>query len=339
MPLPSAKYDLPVRRRALVAVLATLAGAALLIWQIQRTGFDRISAGFAAVTWWGFLAILALSLGRFLARTVAWTTLLPGRVPLGTALAATISGDAIGSLTPLGLVVSEPAKAMYLSGPAGSARALAALAAENFFYSVSVAIYIVLGTAAMLEAFSLPVEIVRAGVIVLVIMAGLLAAAGWMAWQKPTVLSAVLSRLPIRGLDSMVERVRDFEIQMYGSVGRQGGRLGGVIACETSFHVLSFLESWLTLWLLTGQSLPIAAFVLDTFQRVVNIVFRIIPLGLGVTQVGSELVARAIGLPLAAGLTLSLVVVARRLVWAGVGVLLLLGRLRAGDARNGAMRQ
>ena len=326
-------------RCALVAGVATAAGTALLIWQIQRTGLDRISAGFAAVTWWGFLTILVLSLGRFLARSVAWTTLLPGRQPLGTALAATISGDAVGSLTPLGLVVSEPAKAMYLSGPAGSARTLAALAAENFFYSVSVAIYVVLGTAAMLEAFSLPVEIVRAGIVALVLMAAVLAAAAWLAWQRPAVASALLSRLPVRGLDSVVARVRDFEIQMYGSVGREGGRLGGVIACETSFHVLSFLEAWLTLWLLTGQSLPIQAFVLDTFQRVVNIVFRIVPLGLGVTQVGSELVARAIGLQPAVGLTLSLVVTARRLVWAALGMLLLLKRLRGGDARNGAMGQ
>ena len=317
-------YDARVRRRALVAILATSVGAALLVWQIQRTGLDRISAGFAAVTWWGFLVILALSLGRFLCRAVAWTTLLPVRVPLGTALAATISGDAIGSLTPLGLVVSEPAKAMYLSGPAGSARALAALAAENFFYSVSVAIYVVLGTAAMLEAFSLPAEFVRGGIVALVLMAVILAAAGWAAWQRPALASAVISRLPVRGLDSIVERVRNFEVEMYGSVGREGGRLGGVIACETSFHVLSFLEAWLTLWLITGQSLPIEAFVLDTFQRVVNVVFRIIPLGLGVTQVGSELVGRAIGLPPTVGLLQSLVVTARRLVWAGVGILLLI---------------
>ena len=49
---------------------------------------------------------------------------------------------------------------------------------------------------------------------------------------------------------------------------RPEGRLGVVFACETAFHVLSFLEAWLTLWLLTGVSAPLAAFVLDTFNRI-----------------------------------------------------------------------
>jgi hypothetical protein len=46
---------------------------------------------------------------------------------------------------------------------------------------------------------------------------------------------------------------------------------------------------------LTGSSLPLQAFVLDTFSRVSNIIFRVIPFRLGVDQVGSDLVAQAIG--------------------------------------------
>jgi hypothetical protein len=52
------------------------------------------------------------------------------------------------------------------------------------------------------------------------------------------------------------------------------------------FHVLSFLEMWLTLWLVTGQSLPVAAFILDTVGRLTNAFFKVIPLQLGVLQVG-----------------------------------------------------
>ena len=55
--------------RSVVTVLAALAGAALLYWQIRETGLDEIGRGFAAVHWWGFALILALSLGRFAART------------------------------------------------------------------------------------------------------------------------------------------------------------------------------------------------------------------------------------------------------------------------------
>jgi hypothetical protein len=312
--------------RVLVTVLAALAGAALLYWQVQQTGLDAIARSFAALHWWGFAAVLVLALARFSARTAAWMTLAGEGASFRRALAATISGDALGNLTPLSLIVSEPAKAMYLAGPAGAARALAALAAENFFYTVSVAIYIMLGTAAMLEAFPVPEAVSRAGVVALILMAALLAGAGWLAWQRPSAVSAALARSRFSGLKASADRVRDFEIRAYGSVGGQASRFLAIAALETTFHVLSFFEAWLTLWLITGESLPLQAFVLDTFQRVANIVFKVIPFGLGVTQVGSEIVAQAIGVKPAAGVTMALVVTARKMVFAGVGVVLLLRR-------------
>ena len=309
-----------------VTVLAGLAGAVLLYWQIQQTGLDEIGRSFAAVHWWGFALILLLSLGRFAARTLAWMTLAGPGGSFRRALAATIGGDALGNLTPLSVIVSEPAKAMYLAGPAGAARALAALAAENFFYTVSVAIYIMLGTAAMLEAFPLSDAVARAGVIALVVMAAVLAAAAWLAWQRPSVASALLARLPNPRLQRLADRVHDFELQAYGSVGGHTGQMATLAFWEVTFHVLSFVEAWLTLWLLTGSSLPLQAFVLDTFQRVANIIFKVIPFGLGVTQVGSEIVARATGIPPAAGVTMALIVTARKMVWAAVGVWLLVRR-------------
>ena len=308
--------------RAVVTVLAALAGAALLFWQIRETGLEPIARSFAALHWWGFGAILLLSLGRFAARTAAWLTLSGPGASFARALAATISGDALGNITPLSVIVSEPAKAMYLAGPAGASRALAALAAENFFYTVSVAVYIMLGTAAMLEAFPVPEPISRLGVAALIIMAGVLSLAGWFAWQRPSVLSAALARVPIARLARLAERVRSFEIDAYGAAGRRPGRLLALAACESTFHVLSFLEAWFTLWLLTGTSMPLEAFILDTFQRVANIVFKVIPFRLGVSQVGSEAVAQVIGVKPAIGVTMALIVTARQIVWAMVGIAL-----------------
>jgi hypothetical protein len=236
-----------------------------------------------------------------------------------------IGGDAIGNLTPLSLLVSEPVKAMYLGAGLPASRPLAALAAENFFYSVSVGVYVMLGTAAMLHAFPLPEEIRFAGILALTFMAVVLATAAWTAWRKPALASAVLARLPFRGLSAFVARVREFESQTYGSTGRRSGRVAGVFLCESAFHVLSFFETWLTVWLVTGVSAPLAAFVLDTFNRIVNIVAKMIPLRLGVDQVTSERVAVAIGLGPAIGTTVSLIRTGRMLVWAAVG-LMLLGR-------------
>lgn len=293
----------------------------LLVWQIQSVGLDAIRNGLSRVGW-GFAAILALSLARFALRAVAWRTIIGERVPLATTLAAALSGDAVGNLTPLSLIVGEPAKALYLRDEVPVARSFAALAAENFFYAVSVAIFILFGTVALLETFTITPEIRLAAWLALAIMTIVLAGALGIVWRRPALVSGALAGLPFR-LDRLVARVRDFELRTYAFVGQTRGRLAVVATCEVSFHVLSFVEAWLTVWLLTGRSAPLTAFVLDTFNRIVNVVFRMVPLGrIGVDEWTTGIVAPAVGLLPATGVTLALVRKGRILFWTAIGLAL-----------------
>ena len=98
------------------------------------------------------------------------------------------------------------------------------------------------------------------------------------------------------------------------------------IACEISFHALSLAESYVTLWLITGMSHPLEAFVLDTVNRIVTIVFKMVPCKVGVDEFGSEIVSRAIGLGPGVGVTLALVRKGRLIVSAAVGLGLLIRR-------------
>lgn len=313
------------RHSLLLTGAATIVGLALFVWQVRSVGLAQIGSGFGAVGS-GFLVVLLVSGSRFVLRAAAWRALLPEPVRLRMAVAAAMAGDALGNLTPLSIVVGEPAKALYLSREVSRSRAFSALTAENFFYSVSVAIYVVLGTAAMLVAFPVPEVLQDAGLVALGMMAVVLAGAVWLAWQRPSVASAILQRMPVARLRTLADRVRGFEDDTYGAARRDGGRLAIVIAAEATFHVLSFLEVWYVLWLLTGESLALQAFVLDTFSRIVNVVFKVIPLRLGVDESVSSTVAQAIALTSAVGLTLALVRKGRMLVWSAVGVALFVRR-------------
>jgi hypothetical protein len=245
-----------------------------------------------------------------------------GQLSLRGAIGATIAGDAIGNLTPLSLLVSEPAKALYLRDEARASRSLAALTVENFFYSVSVAVFIILGTIAMLEAFAVPPELRVAGLVSLCLMAAVVAGACWLAWSEPALISGALGRMPVPMLRGLAVRVQQFETTTYAFARQSPGRLSGVVACETGFHVLSFAESYYTIWLITGRSAPLAAFVLDTFNRIVNVVFRAMPLRIGVDESSTALVARAVGFTSAVGVAIALVRKGRMLTWAAVGIAL-----------------
>jgi hypothetical protein len=311
--------------RIAIAVFGSIAGLVLLAWQVRLAGVDRIRDGFAAVGY-GFAGILALSGLRYVVRALAWTTLMGGGIGLARATVAVIGGDALGNLTPLRLLASEPTKALLLGRGVVTSRALAALVAENVFYSASVACVIMLGTAAMLVAFAVPGDVRWLGWISLALMATALLVTLVVIARRPAIASTVLRRVP--GLEpsrveALVALVRDFETSTYDFVVGHPTRLMGVVACECSFHVLSFGETYLTLWLLTGRSSPLSAFVLDTVNRIVNVVFMMVPLRVGVAETGTGLVADAIGAGQAVGVTLALVGKVRMLAWALVGLVLL----------------
>ena len=160
----------------------------------------------------------------------------------------------------------------------------------------------------------------------LALMMAVLAAALWIAWRKPALASTSLNRVPWLKLDDVIARVRDLEEKTYQFSTQTHGRLGTVLLCELAFHVLSFAESYYTLWLITGVSAPAAAFVLDTFNRIINVVFRWLPGRVGVDEYGTRRLAPIVGFSPLAGVTLALVRKGRLLVWAAVGLALMARR-------------
>src|SRR5438552_14431714 len=66
-------------------------------------------------------------------------------------------GDALGNIVPLASVaVSEPAKAAFVRDRVPLMAGLSAIALENIFYSLSVALFIFSGATALLLGFSVP---------------------------------------------------------------------------------------------------------------------------------------------------------------------------------------
>lgn len=305
------------------------AGLALLVWQVRTVGLGQIANGFKAVGWLGFVAILLLSLFRFTARSLAWTTLLARPVPLRSATAATISGDALGNLSFLSLLVSEPAKALYVTRHVPAAEAFAALTAENFFYSVSVAAVILGGTITLLATFVLPDAFRSVVWLSLIVMGGVLAAAVWLARKRPAV--TIWARKALGGrLSGLMDRLQALETQTYDALSAGPSRLGTVLLCEVAFHLASVAEAWLTLTLLRPDSATLLdAFLLDTVNRLINVIFRAVPMRVGVDEFTTSGFAEILGIGSAFGLTLALVRKARMLFWAAIG-LALLGRRAIG---------
>jgi hypothetical protein len=131
--------------------------------------------------------------------------------------------------------------------------------------------------------------------------------------------SAIVSRLG---------KLRTLEELIYGFAGRYPGRTAGILALEIAFHLLGIAEIWFTLALLAGPAAPtlLSTFVLESVNRTIMVVFKFVPLRIGVDEVGTELLTRTLGLPLGIGVTMAIVRKARMLAWSAAGIAFLAKR-------------
>jgi hypothetical protein len=283
---------------------------------------------------WGFVAIVAIAAARILARAVAWRLCLDRRdaraLRTRDAFAAGLCAEAVGSLTPLGLLASEPAKAAWVRDTIPFGRAMAAVAIENVLYSISVAVVIAAGTIALLLSFNLPEGLRYASELSLALVAGVLlalVASMWLAVRRLALFGALADRLPGARGAAVSARVRRLERQAHDAVRLTQGRLPRIAALEAAFHAGGVAEAYITVWLLTGgPPALLAAFILETANRMVNVVFRFVPLRVGVDEAGTALAAGVLALGAATGVTLAVVRKARVLCLSAAGVALMLRR-------------
>jgi hypothetical protein len=311
------------RRLSVLGVLVAVDGVALFAWLVYRVGPDEIWNSFRQIGW-GLLAIVAIAGLRFAARAEAWRIAVepPARLRFTDACAAVLSGDALGNLTPLGPIVGEPAKAAFVRGRAPLGAAVTALAIENLLYALSTAGMIAAGMIALLFSVELPRAVRDVSEAAVLGTIAIFVAAMWLLWRRPAILSRSLGIVSRSA--SRLDRVRAVEEQIYTFASRRGSTMVPLVALELLFHALGVLEVHVTLWLMAGAPPALlTSFILETVNRLITVVFKIVPLQVGINEAGTALGTQALGLGVATGVTLGIVRKARILVWMLVGTALL----------------
>ena len=315
-----------MRRPNLTGILTAAGGLALLVWVVHQVGVRQLEADVRQVGW-GLSAIVALGGLRFVARAIAWRLCLdpPHRLPLADAFAAVVCGDALGNLTPLGPLVGEPAKAAFVRDRVALAPAVAALAIENVLYTLSAAAMIAAGMIALLFRFTPPPALQNVGEAAIGGTILLFAIALWLLWRQPALISRALGVFGAGRFERHTSRVRQLEEQIYNFAARRRGTIPAVAAAEAAFHALGVAEVHLTLTLLYGTPPPLlTSFIFETANRLITVVFKFVPLRLGVDEAGTAVFAQVLGLGTQTGVALAIVRKVRVLFWTAAGGILLL---------------
>jgi len=311
-------------RFSLLTTLIALVGIGLLVFTIQRVGWSEVVSGITSIGWW-FAAVVVLGATRMACRSRAWLVCAGDpHLRFRDTFGAMIAADALGNLTPLGLLASEPTKILMTRSRVSTVTSIASVTIENAFYTASVGVVLLAGTWFFFQRAAVPPALaqiaeVLVGVIVIAAVTGL-----WLARSQPAVLSRfapLITRLAGRTAVP-ADAIREVEARIYGVLAWPLPRLAQVVLWEVVFHVAAVAEVWLVLRLIPGaaNATLVDAFLLESAGRFVTIAFKFIPYRLGIDEAGSGAVAQVIGIGPAAGVTLALVRRMRILVLNAIGL-------------------
>lgn len=308
------------RGASLVTLVAALVGSVLLAFTIRRVGWDSVVSGIASVGW-AFLIVIVLGAMRMGMRARAWMICVNAdRVAAGDPAAklafvdafnAILVADALGNVTPLGLLASEPARILMVRSELSTVTSIASVAIENAFYTVSVLLVLLSGTWLFSQRANLPGPLEQAAELVVfgAIAGGALTI--WVARKRPAILSrlAPLAVLIGNRTDAPADKLREVERRIYNAAHWPLLRLARVAIWEVLFHVFAVAEVWLVLRLIPGgeHTTAVEAFLMESAGRFVTVAFKFIPFRLGVDEAGSGLVAQVVGIPAVTGVSLALV--------------------------------
>ena len=329
------KREAPKTQRfAPVGLVFGLLGLTLFVYFVRKAGFGEVLSGISRLGW-AFVIILAISGVRYVVRAIAWTKCVekPYSLRFRDAFAARLMGDALGNIIPLiSFALSEPSKAVFVKDRVPLIVGLSALAIENICYGLSVSFFVLAGTTTLLLSFSLPKPLHYASLVTLFVTIAIIPLAVLVINRRAKFLTGVIHFLERRGvarkaLSRIEPKARTVEERICGFYARNRDTLLPLFILESLFHLAGICEIYTTLWFIS-PTVPSfrQAFVLESVNRIINMVFKFMPFRVGVDEGGTEQVAKVLGLVKSTGVALAIVRKSRDIFWSTIGVVLLLKR-------------
>jgi hypothetical protein len=310
-------------RLSVLNIVVAIIGIALLVFTVERAGgWSAIVDGVASIGWW-FAAVVALGALRMACRTRAWMICASdSQLRFRDAFAAWLVSDAMGNLTPLGLLASEPTKVLMVRTRISTVTGVASVTIENVFYTISVCVVLLTGTWLFMQRADVPAGLQEISEIILGAVAVAAVIGVWAARTRPAILSKfapIISKMA--GQAHAPDAIRDVEAQIYAVPAWPASRILGVTVWEIAFHIGAVAEVWLVLRLLVPQVTLAEAFMLESAGRFVTVAFKFVPYRLGIDEAGASAVANVLGFSPATGVTLALVRRLRIMVLNAIGLI------------------
>ncbi len=331
---PNSSNQKHFNRLKIAAAALTLFGIGLFAYLIYTVGLSDILSGIEKIGFFGFVVIIFIYFLRIFFRATAWKLSVyePYKLDLRDTVPAVIIGEALSSLIPLGILISGTSKALAVKNRVPLVVGFSSVATENLFYSIITGLFVVAGALTFLRTFDLPDNwIYTLDILIGLILAFIVAVVIVIIkqWHFASSFCNWLYKRHIgrRFLETGRFHVREFENLIYGFYRRYPRRFFPIFLCQVAFHTLGIFEIWFILSRISDV-LPdfYTAFLLESVNRLILIVFKLIPFVIGIDEAGAQFVTETLALGAGVGVTMAIIRKGRVLFWTAVGLLIIIKR-------------
>jgi putative ABC transport system permease protein len=322
-------------------ILAFVFGAGLFVFLVREVGVEPIFDALKQIGG-GFFVLLAIAAFRHCTRTLTmYLAVAPEhrRFTFWEAFTTRLAGETISFFTFTGPVLGEATKAALLRKRVPLVSGVQALAVDNLLYNLSVAVFISSGALVMLATYDLPAGarfplIVIAAGMTLVIVAVSAAVVSDMMPVTAAVDFFIRRRIKERWFSSRREHFHRIEANVYDFYKHRPAAFFTMFACDFLAHATTVAEVYVVLGMLGLEPSARVAYIIDSLTKVVNLVFGFVPATIGVYEGGTGFILHTLGYAVATGVTIGIVRKASLIVWALVGLVMLVRHTAPEAARK-----
>ena len=324
--MPSQGESAPRAKHVSRAILL-VAGIALGVFLVWKTGWAAVEANLASIGWW-FVGLTALYLLAEIAFVLGWRAVMDPRPPLSSLpalLRIYLAGNTLNYLAP-GSVAGEPVRASMLRERLGTSSAIASVAIFKHAHMLSQAIFVASGLFVAVIYFDLPAAVQWTALTSVVVLCALVVLVTW-ALQKGTFapIVAFLSRFKL--LARRLERHREGALQLDDRIKRFYVDRRPHFFSAAAWCLLGWcgglLETYIVLRLLAPGRGWETACAVESLAMLLNNMFLFVPGRAGTAEGVRTGVFVLLGLPASTGVAYGLVRRARELMWVLPGLALL----------------
>lgn len=309
-----------------IQYLSLLVGLLLFAFLVKSVGAGNIFSSIRLVGL-GFIVLISVSALRHFTRALAWFYCIEGdhrKISIFELFNIRQAGEAVRFVSFTGPFLGETSKAVLVRERLPMVHGMSSVITENLTYSLGVIFLIISGLILLAANFAVRKSLIVLSIVFSLAMLALVFVVQQVIRRRKMILTHTMTWLGkktrVQWFKAKAPRVEVTEQLIHNFYKQRKKSFLLVLFLEIVAQFINVVEVYLILYYIGVTPSVMAAYIIETAMKVVNSLFFFVPGQVGVLEGGNAIILKALGMGVAAGVTLSVIEKIRTLFWVAYGL-------------------